>query len=250
MITAATTTCVCWVEKSISHKKNIPRAVIVSILLVAALYLLMNLSIIGSLNWRIAQHSQAIAADFMQAIYGRWAGLLVSVLVLVVSFRRSLREHARILRIPYAAAADGHFFSPFAQLAQDWQVSNDVALCSWAFSQRVACLFSLVRADQGFDCRASNFSVCRAVHRSWVDAPSPPGRTDSYRMPLYPLPAVIALLGWIYIAASSGLHYLAIGMGMVAAGLESTFSRRSTNGSGPSRLYEEIRHCGCRRNLC
>jgi hypothetical protein len=37
-------------------------------------------------------------------------------------------------------------------------------------------------------------------------------------MPLYPLPAAIALLGWIYIAASSGLHYILIGLGMVAAG--------------------------------
>jgi len=37
-------------------------------------------------------------------------------------------------------------------------------------------------------------------------------------MPLFPLPAGIALLGWIYIAASSGIHYLAIGIGMVAAG--------------------------------
>jgi len=43
--------------------------------------------------------------------------------------------------------------------------------------------------------------------------------TDRYRMPLYPLPALIALLGWIYIVASSGLRNIAIGLGMVAAGI-------------------------------
>ena len=37
-------------------------------------------------------------------------------------------------------------------------------------------------------------------------------------MPLYPLPAIIALLGWIYIAVSSGLHYFVIGIGMVLPG--------------------------------
>jgi amino acid transporter len=43
--------------------------------------------------------------------------------------------------------------------------------------------------------------------------------TDKYRMPLYPLPALIALLGWIYIVASSGLRNIAIGLGMVTAGI-------------------------------
>jgi hypothetical protein len=37
-------------------------------------------------------------------------------------------------------------------------------------------------------------------------------------MPLYPLPAAIALIGWMYIAFSSGLHYVAIAAGAVATG--------------------------------
>ena len=61
---------------------------------------------------------------------------------------------------------------------------------------------------------------------------------DSYRMPLYPLPAVIALAGWIYVAVSSGFHYVAIGMVMVRPGVEYTFSKRGTNGSGPSSIMK------------
>ena len=45
-----------------------------------------------------------------------------------------------------------------------------------------------------------------------------PLENDVYRMPLYPIPAVIALLGWFYVAGSSGVRYLAIGIGMVAVG--------------------------------
>jgi amino acid transporter len=91
-------------------RRNIPLAVILSIVIVAVLYLLMNISILGSLDWHVAQHSQAIAADFMQVIYGRWAGLLISVLVLVVSFGAVFANMLGYSRIPYAAAADGHFF--------------------------------------------------------------------------------------------------------------------------------------------
>jgi hypothetical protein len=41
---------------------------------------------------------------------------------------------------------------------------------------------------------------------------------ESYRMPLYPFPAVIALAGWIYIALSSGLRYVVIALSTVVAG--------------------------------
>jgi len=41
---------------------------------------------------------------------------------------------------------------------------------------------------------------------------------DSFRMPLFPLPAVIALLGWIYIVASSNPLHVAIGAAMAVTG--------------------------------
>ncbi|MGB7264123.1 MAG: APC family permease [Terracidiphilus sp.] len=201
----------------IQPKRNIPRAVILSILLVAALYLLMNLSIIGSLDWRIAQHSQAIAADFMQALYGRWAGLLVSVLILVVSFGAVFANMLGYSRIPYAAAADGHFFSLFARLHKTGGFPT-VSLLFMGFFSAFACLFTLVElikilivVQAIFQFAAQCVAVVLMRHRN-SDA------TDTYRMPLFPLPAGIALLGWIYIAASSGLHYVAIGMGMVVVG--------------------------------
>jgi len=46
-----------------------------------------------------------------------------------------------------------------------------------------------------------------------------PKAGDSYRMPFYPLPAAIALLGWIYIALSNGMHYVLIALGTVAVGV-------------------------------
>jgi hypothetical protein len=36
---------------------------------------------------------------------------------------------------------------------------------------------------------------------------------------LYPLPALIALLGWIYIVASSGLRYIIFAAGLLALGV-------------------------------
>jgi amino acid transporter len=198
-------------------QKNIPRAVIYSILLVAALYLLMNLSIIGTLNWREAQYSDAIAADFMQLVYGHWAGLLVSVLVLIVSFGSVFANMLGYSRIPYAAAADGHFFAPFARLHKTGRFPT-VSLFFMGAASAVACLFSLeqlikvlIVVQAIFQFAAQCVAVALIRRRN-------PAVSDVYRMPLYPIPAVIALLGWLYIAGSSGLRYLAIGIATVAVG--------------------------------
>lgn len=213
-------------------RKNIPRAVIFSILLVAFLYLLMNLSIIGSLNWRVAQYSHAIAADFMQAIYGHWAGLLVSFLVLVVSFGAVFANMLGYSRIPYAAAANRQFFSPFARLHKTGKFPTVSLLFMGVFSG-VACLLSLselikvlivVQAIFQFAAQCVAVGFVRRRHLRAI---------DTYRMPLYPLPAVIALLGWIYIAGSNGVRYLAIGIGMVAAGCAIYFLKAKRGGEWP-----------------
>jgi amino acid transporter len=209
---------VCLLGGEVAHpKKNIPRAVIWSIVLVGVLYLLMNVSILGSLDWRIAEHSQAIAADFMQAVYGHWAGLTVSVLVLVVSFGSVFANLLGYSRIPYAAAADGRFFSAFARLHKTGGFPT-VSILFTGISSAVACLFSLSELIEVLIVVQAIFQFaaqCIAVEliRRRRIAPA-----DSFRMPLYPLPAAIALLGWIYIAVSSGMRYVAIALGMVAAG--------------------------------
>jgi amino acid transporter len=198
-------------------RKNIPRAVIVSIVLVAVLYLLMNLSIIGTLNWRVVEHSQAIAADFMQAAYGRWAALFVSVLVLIVSFGSVFANLLGFSRIPYAAAADGHFFSSFARLHKTGHFPT-VSLLFMGAASAVACLFSLSELIKVLVVVQAIFQFAAQCVAVELLRRRNPRQADSYRMPLYPLPAVIALAGWIYIAASSGVRYLSIGLGMVAAG--------------------------------
>jgi amino acid transporter len=197
-------------------RRNIPLAVILSIVIVAALYLLMNISILGSLDWRVAQHSKAIAADFMQVIYGHWAGLLISVLVLVVSFGGVFANMLGYSRIPYAAASDGHFFPVFARLDRTGGFPTVSLLFMGAFSA-VACMFSLTQLIKALIVVQALFQfAAQCIAVALVRRRHP--NADYYHMPLYPLPALVALLGWLYIAVSSGMEYMAIGVGMVAAG--------------------------------
>lgn len=209
---------VCLIGEEIRQpSKTIPRAVIYSILLIAALYLAMNLSILGTVPWQQGQHSTAIVADYMQALYGRSSGILVSLLVLIASWGSVFAILLGYSRIPYAAAADGHFFKPFARLHPTQKFPSTSLLVMGGLSA-VACLFSLsdlisvlivvqTITQFGLQCIAVILLRRRRI--------APPG---SFRMPLYPLPAIIALIGWSYIVISSkGLHIL-IGLAMAATG--------------------------------
>jgi amino acid transporter len=213
-------------------RKNIPRAIILSVCLVAALYLLMNIAILGSLDWRIAQHSQAIAADYMQAVFGHWAGLMISILILVVSFGGVFANMLGYSRVPYAAAADGRFLRIFGRTHPGRHFPT-VSLLFMGIASMVACTVSLnelikvlIVIQAMFQFAAQCIAVMLLRRSNTVDS-------DLYRMPLYPLPAIIALLGWIYIVISSGGRDIAIGIASAILGFGVYFTKARVGGEWP-----------------
>ncbi|MDR3488069.1 MAG: APC family permease [Bradyrhizobium sp.] len=204
-------------EEVRAPRKTIPSAVIYSIILIALLYLAMNLSIIGTVPWRQGMHSKAIVADYMQILYGRWGGVLVSGLILIASWGSVFAIILGFSRVPYAAAAEGHFFKPFARLHPTGKFPTTSLLVMGGLSA-LACLFSLVDLISVLiviQTMLQFAAQCVAVillRRKSIAAPG------AFRMPLYPLPAVVALVGWIYIVVSSNPVHIAIGFVMAVVG--------------------------------
>lgn len=231
---------VCLIGEEVKEPANtIPRAVIYSILVIAALYLAMNLSILGTVPWQMGQHSKAIVADYMQTLYGRSSGVVVSILVLIASWGSVFAVLLGYSRVPYAAAADGHFFKVFARLhpTQHFPVTS---LLIMGVLSALACLFSLadlisvlivVQAITQFAAQCIAVMVLR--RRGAASA-------DSFRMPLYPLPAVIALAGWLYIVASSKRLHIAIGVSMAAVGIIVYFLQAKRKQEWPFQAHDSI----------
>ncbi|MGA7907306.1 MAG: APC family permease, partial [Candidatus Sulfotelmatobacter sp.] len=102
--------------------RNIPRALLLSILVVACLYLMMNLCILAVVPWReMAQAGQNngglyVVSLFMQRIYGPWAARLVTALVMITAFASVFSLMLGYSRVPYAAALDGNYFRAFAKV--------------------------------------------------------------------------------------------------------------------------------------
>ena len=172
---------VCFLGDEIENPgKNIPRALLLSIAGVACIYLVMNISILGVVPWReLAQPGAAngklyVVSLFMQRIYGRGAGGVVSALVMWTAFASVFSLMLGYSRVPYAAAVDGNYFRAFARVHPRYQFPY-VSLLALA---GVAALFCFSAAG-GFDCGAGGDSdppaISGAEHRGDRAAHTPSG---------------------------------------------------------------------------
>jgi amino acid transporter len=187
--------------------RNIPRALLISIGVVAALYLAMNLSILGVIPWQEldqAAKSNAhlhIASTFMQRIYGNWAGYAVTGLVMWTAFASVFSLLLGYSRVPYAAALDGNYFKVFARVHQEAHFPYVSLLALGG----VAMLFCFLRLA---DIIAA-LVVIRIVIQFLVQAIGvivlrvrQPAMERPFRMWLYPLPALLAACGFVFILFS------------------------------------------------
>src|ERR1700723_3594835 len=140
---------VCFLGDEIENPgKNIPRALLLSILAVACLYVVMNVSILGVVPWRELTQSGAsngklyVVSTFMQRAYGHGAGSVVSALVMWTAFASVFSLMLGYSRVPYAAAADGNYFRAFARVHPVHQFPY-VSLLALAGVAALFCFFRL-----------------------------------------------------------------------------------------------------------
>ena len=197
-------------------QRNVPRAVLLSIVTVASLYLAMNLAILGLLPWREAEHSKAIVADFMRLALGPSAAKAVSLLILIASWGSAYAILLGYSRIPYAAAVDGRFPKIFARVHPTHHFPT-VSLLYMGIASAFMCVFSLadlISALIIIQTLLQTIGQCIAV--ILLRRSSPPG---VFRMPFFPLPALAALVGWVFIIVTSEAKHVAAGLVLAAAGV-------------------------------
>jgi amino acid transporter len=198
-------------------QRNMPRSILISVIAVAAIYLLMNVSIISVVPWREAKVSEHIASDFMEKLYGPASAVFMTVLVCWTAFASIFTLLLAYSRIPFAAARDGFFFSAFARLHPRGDFPHVSLLVLGAVAMG-ASFFSLEDVINVFIASRILVQFIAQIIAAWRLRRQAAANTG-YRMMLYPLPALIAFVGWSFIFATSGLVYTLSAAGMLAAGV-------------------------------
>ena len=210
---------ICYIGGEVrSPERVLPRAIILSVVFVALIYSAMNLAIISVVPWREAMKSQYIAAEFMERIYGGWAGTTVTLMILWTSAASVFALMLGYSRIPYAAALDGYFFSVFAKLHPTGGFPHVSLLVMGALS----ILASLVSLGWVIDALLvariliQFIGQIAAVHLLRTKRPD---IERPFRMWLYPVPSLIALVGWIFLFVTAEPQFIAFGLGTLVAGV-------------------------------
>ncbi|HZQ51666.1 MAG TPA: amino acid permease [Bryobacteraceae bacterium] len=197
---------------------TIPRTILLSISILAVLYVAMSLSIIGVLPWQQAVGSHAIVSDYMEHLYGARAASLMTVLILWVAFASVFCVLLGYTRVPFAAAAEENFFSAFARVHPVRRFPSFSVVFMGVLSA-VACfltLEALIKALIVIQIVTQFAAQCIAViliRRFRKDIARP------FQMPFYPVPVLVAFAGWMFILGSSGGVYVASGFALLIFGI-------------------------------
>jgi amino acid transporter len=237
---------ICYIGEEVQAPgRVIPRAILISVVAVALIYAGINLSIIGVIPWRefvpASAHPESdfIVSVFMERLYGTPVATVFTAMVLWTAFGSVFALLLGYSRIPYAAALDGTFFRIFGRVHPEKHfphvslviIGVIAILCSTFSLGMVIDALLTTRILVQFIGQVVAVVRLRAVR---PDMPRP------FRMWLYPLPALVALLGWIFVLGTSDPLVILFGLATLALGVVAFFGWSWRTGHWPFEARQAV----------
>jgi amino acid transporter len=218
---------VCYIGDEVRDPaRTIPRAILLSSVLVCVLFVGLHLAMLGTVAWREvpvegdAAKTFSLAAEFMRRAFGGWgatAATLVSILLIWSCTGSIFAALLGYSRIPYGAARYGHFFSALGQVHPVHRIPHVSLLLVggltlfWSFFDLGSVINALITTRILEQFIGQVFAVMLLRRRR-------PEQFRPYQMWLYPLPCLLALVGWSYLYLAAGLPFIILGLATLAAG--------------------------------
>jgi amino acid transporter len=206
-------------------ERTIPRAILLSVLFVAAFYVTMNLAALPSMPEAAARVGTGatvrlqLVADIANSAFGRVAGRLMAALIVWTAFASVFSLLLGYSRVPYAAARDGNYFRYLAAVHPRHGIPHRslaalglVAACFCFLPlMKVITLLVITRILLQFLPQQAGVMLLR-IKRPELARP--------FRMPLYPLPPLVAIAGFIFMLVhrSHALGELGVAAGIAFSG--------------------------------
>ena len=219
-------------------ERNVPRSILLSIAVVAAIYIAMSTVMLETIPWREAAGSTTIASTFVARTVedpglAQMAGSLITALILVVAVASVFAFALGYSRMPYAAARDGQFFAIFGKVHPTggfphvsllWLIAASIPFCFFSLGQLVNWLMQVqILLRFAWQCVA-----VLLIARYRPDIPQP------FRMWLYPIPALLSLALWIALFFTGPATGAWFSLGFLGLGLLAYAVFRRRRPSSPS----------------
>lgn len=207
-------------------QRNIPRSILISITGIALLYLAMQTMVLGVLPWQQVAVSDFVVSEYFQHIYqSHLVGQVATLLILVIAASALFAGILGYSRIPYAAALKGDFFSVFARVHPRLHFPHVSLLVIGGVGFMFSLLFRLgevitailmMRMLVQFVSQALGLIAWRYQQ---------PSASRPFRMPLFPLPAILSICIWLFIFFNNEVKYQLFAVSIILSGTVAYFIR-------------------------
>ena len=190
-------------EELVEPERNLPRALVLGVLGVVAVYLLANLAYLRALGVDGLARSTAPAADTMTAVLGRSGRTLISAGIVASTFGFLDLVIMVSPRVYQAMAADGLFFKSFARLHPRYRTPGAAIIAQgiWA---------SLLLATRSYGQLLDYVTFADWIFFGSTAATlfiyrrrAPGGSPGSFRVPGYPWAVLLFILAAVYVVIGS-----------------------------------------------
>ena len=185
-------------------KKDIPRSIIIGLVLIIIVYVLFNLAIINVVPIAAVISSNKVASDVATVLFGKSGSLFISAGILISIFGALNGYLMTGVRIPFAMAQDkllpcDKFLGKVHQKYQtplNAYIFEAVLTCVYIFSGSFNTLTDLVVFVLWifFTMAVAGIFILRTKHKDLV---------RPYKVPFYPIVPLIGIIGGVYILVST-----------------------------------------------
>ncbi|HKT61460.1 MAG TPA: amino acid permease, partial [Gemmatimonadales bacterium] len=212
-------------EEIVEPERTLPRALVLGVAIVAAVYLLANIAYLRVLGPAGLAESSAPAADTMRRLLGPAGGTFIAAGIAISTFGFLDLVILVTPRVLQAMAADGVFFPRLAVLHPRYQTpaAAIVAESAWAIVLTLSGSFAQLVDYVSFgDWIFFGLTVAGLARIRAADAAAPTARPRGLLVPGYPWTAAFFVLAASLVVASSVLESprnAAIGTGLLLLGV-------------------------------
>jgi amino acid transporter len=219
-----------------------PGSIIISILAIGALYLSMQVGLLGAAPWQELAKSTNVASMVVGKYWGHKGAILVSVLVMIAAAASIFTGLLGSSRVLFNAARDGVFFSSFGKLHPRLHFPH-VALIVMGLIVAIGSFFAVPAIINMLTGVTVLIQSLGQVFALTVLRRRQPTLLRPYRQTLYPLPSLISLAGWSYAFVALDTLSIILSFAWVAVGCAAflIYARaRKTWPWGPLEVREEF----------
>ncbi|MGK3206169.1 APC family permease [Amycolatopsis sp. MEPSY49] len=197
--------------------RTLPRSIIFSILGIMGLYFLLQVGVLGSIPLDQLKDAKSVASSVLEQVWGTGTAKAITVLIVIAAIGSVFAGLLGGSRVPFEAARDKVFLPMFGKLHPKLNLPTAGVLTMGAITI-LGSLFTLTTVINAAVATLVIIQSLAQVAAIVVLRRRQPELRRPYRQWLYPVPTLIALVGWVYIYISADWLSIGLSVGWIVLG--------------------------------